>query len=278
MSSAALRSLVGAALRVGAAYVVAGAFASANAAEPAAAQRNFVSCPIVRDTQTVPCWLAEYRGELYYLGIQTDVSADFHPPLLGHRVLVEGTLKDAPRICGGLVLEPVKVSPLAELDGTCNTILPAEDRYTVPFAPRPPGPSGGRLAFDPVPGAPVAAPAPLTGLQEFVLYYDFDMLVGGRHSSVLSHVYDYASAQREARVGIACWRGAVLLSDGTQLTEREDLPLLRAQEVAKLLRGAGLLADAISVEGHRELAVPDGNGDWQERRCVVRIEPDSKLR
>jgi hypothetical protein len=269
MSGAARRSGLAAALTVAA--------SGALAAEPPATQRNFVSCPLVRDTPTVPCWLAEYRGELYYLGIQTDVSAEFHPPLLGHRVLVEGTLKEVPRICGGLVLEPVKISPLAELDGTCNTILPAEDRYTVPFAPRPPGPSGGRLAFDPLPGAS-AAPPPLTGSQEFVLYYDFDMLVGGRHSGVLSRAYDYASSQREARIGIACWRGGVLLSDGSELTERDDLPALRAQEVARLLRGAGLAADTMRIEPHVELAAADGESDWRERRCVVRVDTDSDVR
>ena len=36
---------------------------------------NFVSCPIVRDTSSVPCWLTEYQGELYFLTIQSDVSA-----------------------------------------------------------------------------------------------------------------------------------------------------------------------------------------------------------
>jgi len=41
----------------------------------------------------------------------------------------------------------VKVSPLPELDGACNAMLPAVDQYSVPFAPRPPGPSGG-LAFE----------------------------------------------------------------------------------------------------------------------------------
>ena len=72
---------------------------------------NFVSCPIVRDTPSVPCWLSAYEGELYYLGIQTDVSAEFHPPYLGHRVLVEGVIADdEPRICGGVVLEPVRIS------------------------------------------------------------------------------------------------------------------------------------------------------------------------
>ena len=242
--------------------------------KPPATQRNFVSCPIVRDTATVPCWLAEYDGELYYLGIQTDVSAEFHPPFLGHRVLVEGTVKDAPRICGGVVLEPLKIAPLAELDGTCNQIWPAEDRYTVPFAPRPPGPSGGRLAFDPGPSAaPRAAPAPLTGPQEFVLYYDFDQLVAGRHSGVLSRIYDYASAQHAKRVTITGQRGAALLSDGTLLVEREELPLKRAREVAKLLQGAGLAASVLHAEADDTAPVADGDGDWQARRTVVRVVP-----
>jgi hypothetical protein len=250
--------------------VLAGA---ASAAEPPANHRNFVSCPIVRDTPTVPCWLAEYDGELYYLGIQTDVSAEFHPPLLGHKVLVEGAIKDGPRICGGIVLEPIKISPMPELDGTCNTILPAEDQYTVPFAPRPPGPSGGRLAFDAAPGTPRQAPAPLTGPQEFILYYDFDVLVGGRHAGILSRIYNYASSLRDPKIAITCHRGETLLSDGTLLTEREELPLLRAQEVAKLLRGAGLPAAAMRLDSSSKLAPADGDNDWQERRCVVRVEP-----
>jgi hypothetical protein len=248
------------------------ACAAADAAEPLANHRNFISCPVVRDTATVPCWLAEYRGELYYLGIQTDVSAEFHPPLLGHKVLVEGTVKDGPRICGGIVLEPIKISPLAELDGTCNTILPAEDQYTVPFAPRPPGPSGGRLAFDAPPGAPRTAPAPLTGPQEFVLYYDFDMRVGGRHSGPLSRIYDYASAQRKPQIAIACQRGSTLLSDGTLIVEREGLEMERARELAKLLHAAGLAGEA-RIEGTAKLAPADGKADWQQRRCVVRVEP-----
>ncbi|HET9832672.1 MAG TPA: hypothetical protein VFP91_13205, partial [Vicinamibacterales bacterium] len=51
--------------------------------------KNFVSCPIVRDTASVPCWLAEYEGELYFLTIQSDVTSPVTPPWLGHRVLVE---------------------------------------------------------------------------------------------------------------------------------------------------------------------------------------------
>jgi len=256
-------------------FVAAAALMTAAGAadKPGAAQRNFVSCPIVRDTQTVPCWLSEYDGELYYLGIQTDVSAEFHPPFLGHKVLVEGVLKDGPRICGGLVLDPVKVSPLAEADGSCNTILPAEDRYTVPFAPRPPGPSGGRLAFDPGPGGARPQPPPLEGPQEFVLYYDFDMLVGGRHASVLARILDYATKSAKPRITITGYRGATLLSDGTTMTESEDLPTLRADEVASLLTRAGLAARSMRTEASSELETPDGDRDWQSRRTVVRVEP-----
>ncbi|MEO8467451.1 MAG: hypothetical protein ABI640_19175 [Gammaproteobacteria bacterium] len=259
-------------VRVSAVIVCLTLACAASAVEPPANHRNFISCPIVRDTPTVPCWLAEYGGELYYLGIQTDVSAEFHPPLLGHKVLVEGTVKDGPRICGGVVLEPLKVSPLAELDGTCNTILPAEEQYTVPFAPRPPGPSGGRLAFDAAPGAPRAAPPPLTGPQEFVLYYDFDMRIGGRHSNILSRIYDYASAQRKPKLDIACHRGSTLLSNGALITERADLGIERAHELVKLLRGAELVADT-HVEDTPTLTPANGNADWQQRRCVVRVEP-----
>ena len=126
------------------------ACAAAWAASPPANHRNFVSCPIVRDTTSVPCWLAQHEGELYFLTLQTDVSAPVTPPWLGHKVLVEGVVSDEPRITGGIVLNPVSLSVLPELDGSCNTMLPAEDRYNLTFEPpRPPGPSKGRLAFAP---------------------------------------------------------------------------------------------------------------------------------
>src|SRR5471030_1347112 len=92
-------------------------------------QRSFVSCPIVRDTKTVPCYLAEYEGETYFLGIQQDITSDFHPPQLKHEVLVEGTVAvdpSAPRVCGGIPLKPLSISVLKEVNLACNTLLPAE--------------------------------------------------------------------------------------------------------------------------------------------------------
>src|SRR5215471_9166073 len=171
-------------------------------------RKNFVSCPVVQDTKTVPCWLSEYGGELYYLGIQTDSSADFHPPYLGHKVLVEGVVSDEPRICGGIVLKPVVVSPLLEPDSSCNTILPAADKYTVPFAPRPPGPSGGTLVFQ-APRRTPAAEQPPYSPREFSIYYDFDQPVTGRHATVLSEIVDYAEKTEAKRVIVTSLRGVL---------------------------------------------------------------------
>src|SRR6188472_15108 len=163
---------------------------TAAAPEP---HRNFVACPIVRDTSTVPCWLAEYKGELYFLTLQTDVSAPVNPPQLGHQVLVEGVVSNEPRICGGIVLKPVTLSVLPELDNSCSTMLPAEERYNLTFeAPRPPGPSKGRLAFAQDPAAPRPVPAAVeAGPRTFVLQYDFDGLIGFRHGGQLSQIHDF---------------------------------------------------------------------------------------
>jgi hypothetical protein len=245
-------------------------------AAPLAAQeapverRNFVSCPIVRDTASVPCWLAEYDGELYFLTLQTDVSSPVTPPWLGHRVLVEGTVApDRPRICGGVVLEPVVLSVLPELDASCNTLLPAEERYNLTFEPpRPPGPSAGRLAF-----AGAAPPAPAEPPREFTLRYDFDGLVVFRHAGELTTILDAARARRSRRVTITGYRGNVLLSNGTTLTEQASLARRRAEQVATLLRGAGLTDVEYRVEWHDEPGAADGRSDAALRRVTVELAP-----
>ena len=63
----------------------------------AGSHRAFVVCPEIRDTKTSPCWLAEYSGETYFLGIQGGVAEDFYPPQLEHQVLVEGEVVAGPR-------------------------------------------------------------------------------------------------------------------------------------------------------------------------------------
>ena len=220
---------------------------------PASAQqeqrKNFAGCPVVQDTKTVPCWLSEYAGELYYLGIQTD------PPYLGHKVLVEGVVSNEPRICGGIVLKPVVVSPLPEFDSLCNTILPAVDKYTVPSASRPPG--------------PVAAP---TG-PEFPIYYDFDAPIMGRHAGILTQIVEYAEKSQAKRITVTGYRGATLLSDKTVLTEQAGIAKARAEEVADLLKRAGLSKTVIQVTFRDQPEPARGIDDWRSRRTTVRVEP-----
>lgn len=235
---------------------------------------NFVSCPIVRDTATVPCWLTEHEGELYYMGIQTDVSAEFHPPYLGHKVLVEATVADdRPRICGGIVLEPIRISVMPELDPSCNTILPAQAQYTIDFNPRPPGPSGGRLAFEAPPGEPPPElPDPPQGPKTFHLYFDIDRGVAFRHPRALVEIYEYALAIDAGRITVRGNRGATLLSDGSLVTESEGIAQRRTRQVADLLRGLGLGAD-IALEYSSEPLPADGIDDWMSRSVSVAISP-----
>jgi len=230
---------------------------------------NFVSCPIVRDTASVPCWLAEYDGELYFLTLQTDVSAPVTPPWLGHRVLVEGTVSAEPRICGGIVLKPVHLSVL-ERDASCNTMLPAEERYNLTFEPpRPPGPSKGRLAFDNAPAAPASPVTSAT--REFVVSYPFDGLVAFNHAGLLTEILEFARTANAREIEIVGYRGAVRLSNGQTIVEESTIAKKRAEQVATLLKGANLTGPSYQVVWHDEAAVATGVDDYLSRRVVVTV-------
>jgi hypothetical protein len=231
---------------------------------------SFVSCPVVRDTRSVPCWLSEYEGHPIYLTIQSDVSATVQPPMLGHKVLVEGTVSDAPQICGGTVLKDVHLSVMPERDADCNTVLPADDRYTIDFNPRPPGPSAGRLAFDPLPNT--APPPPPSGPQTIDIHFDFDKAVSFRHPAVLTGILQVASQIKAKQLHITGVRGAHRLSSGDLLQETADIGQRRAQEIANLLKGAGLQIEA-KVDWIEGLSDADGVDDWRSRRVTVQLTP-----
>jgi hypothetical protein len=255
--------------------LLAGALASA--AEPAQ-RRSFVACPIMRDTASVPCWLAEYEGETYFLTLQTDVSSPVTPPWLGHRVLVEGEVSGEPRICGGVVIKPVRLSVLPAMDASCNQVLPAEERYNLTFEPpRPPGPSKGRLAFDNSGGAPRAAAAavPAGSVREFVIPYDFDGMVGFSHPRYLRPIVDYAVASKSATIEVAGTRGAALLSNGSTMTEEAGIGRKRAEQIAMLLKSTQLASAQykFDVRWQDEPAKVDGKDDFQSRRVVVTVRP-----
>ena len=229
----------------------------------------FVACPIVQDTPSVPCWIVETGGETYYLGIQSDVSAPFNPPALGHKVLVEGSVKkDAPRICGGLVVDPVTVSIMPELSPECDELRQVDPRYNLPFdPPRPPGPSTGKLAYSYDP--PPAPPSPPYKPMDFTVPYEFEGMVNFKTPRVLAPVLKYAQLVNAQRIEIEGYRGATRLANGTILREHEGIGHARAEEIANMLRGAGVDKAQYVVTGDETATV----GGPDERHTTIRVVP-----
>lgn len=228
----------------------------------------FVACPIVQDTASVPCWLVEYQGQTYYMGIQTDVSADFSPPSLGHKVLVEGIVTDR-EICGGKVIDPIKISVMPELSPECDELRVAVPGLELGFEPpRPPGPSTGRLAFarnlqpPPVPAPPFEA-------RTYTVPYDFDGMVNFSTPRVMTPALEYAKLAGARRIEVRGFRGATRLADGSLLEEREGIARERAEEIARMFRGAGLDEVEYAIIADDEVM----EGGPSQRRVEIRVVP-----
>ncbi|MDO8801849.1 hypothetical protein [Phenylobacterium sp.] len=243
------------------------------AGAPPPAQRSFVACPMIRDTEPVPCWLAESGGELYYLGVQGDISEAFHPPQLRHRALVEGTVLDGSRVCGGVVLKPVVVSALPEIDETCAKVLPAEGFKIADF-PRGPGPAnrGRQLATGPeVPRPLPPAPQPPYGVRTWDVRFGFEGLYINVHQfrGVLDAVA-YAKASG-GQVRVEGWRAASRLSNGETLAEPVGIAQARTDKVVQALTELG--AAPVAAVAHPDLETPDGVTDPERRRVRITVRP-----
>jgi hypothetical protein len=209
------------------------------AAQVNAQNLSFVTCPIVRDTTTVPCWLAEYKGETYYLGNQGGVAQDFYPPQLNHEVLVEGIIAEGPRVCGGIPLRPVKTSVFLEINRACNTILPAEDGIEAPQSPQ----------------RPVTGAAPSwvrsDGPAESTLYFDFDDDFLSLHTATATQrLAQYFQESKGSEIQVTAFRGSSKLSNGEALIERPGIASARATKVRDILIGLGVPPAAVKVREH----------------------------
>ena len=240
------------------------------AADPTPGQHlAFVSCPIVRDTKTVPCFLAQYEGETYFLAIQQDIGAEQYPPQLLHEVLVEGTLAVGPRVCGGIPLKPISLSVLPEINRACNEILPAEESMPAPDAPRPAGPSIRRTNLG-APPPPVETPKPPFTTKTFEIHYDFDSDYTTIHTNrVINEALAYAKASN-GKMEIQAYRGATLLSNGKTLVESEAIAERRAKKLVALFTGLGLpSADVISISDATVPKTEASNGPALRRALIT---------
>lgn len=230
-------------------------------------QRNFVACPIVRDTKTVPCFLAEYEGELYYLGMQQDITSEFHPPQLKHEVLVEGRVAAGPRVCGGIPLRPVSISVVKEINLACNTLLPAEPGIEAPSGSRGAGPASARATE-----AGGESQEALKGQHEFVVLYSFnDDFLEYAGNRTVTEAAAYAKRLGASSVKVTGYRATSVLSNGDRLVEKAGLAEKRAQNMATLLRGLGVASVAV---GWKDEAEPgDGSSDPSGRRVTIVVAP-----
>lgn len=241
---------------------------------------SFVTCPIVRDTDPTPCWLAEYEGELYYLGLQQDTEAEFFPPQQGYKALIEGVLTDKPRICGGIPLEPVKATTLLpERDPSCNQILPAEG-WVAPPARRGAIPriSPGILATEidkPRPRrAPLPPPEPPFEITTFAIPFDFGSeFMLNKATRATQRAQWYALGTNARKVEVIGYRAGALLSNGKRLYEDKRLPEQRALKVAEALRDIGVGDAEIEVRWVTRSEKVTGKEDYLLRRVDVIVTP-----
>ncbi len=229
---------------------------------PPANRRNFVACPIVRDTKTMPCWLAEYDGELYFLGLQGSSASAFYPPQLNHEVLVEGTVTNEPRICGGIPLKPIRISVIAELNRGCNTLLPAEDGMEAPPAP-------ARRFVD-----SMREPGKDTSQREFNVPFDFDSDYLTLHTTrIVGETARVAKAINATKIEVTGYRATTWLSNGKKFVEAESVAAKRANKIGEILIGLGLPAATVSVNAKTEPEPCDGVTDADQRRVTIKLIP-----
>lgn len=219
-------------------------------------QRSFVACPIVRDTKTVPCFLAEYDGETYFLGVQQEAPGELHAPQLKHEVLVEGGVAPGPRVCGGIPLEPLSISVLKEVNLSCNTLLPAETGIEAPST-EPRGSANGTSK----------SPA---GPQEFSILYAFDDdILDYSGTQAIMDAAEYARRIGASTVKVGGYRATTLLSNGNRLVEKAGIAEKRAENIVMLLRGLGVTG--VTVEWKDEAEPGDGKTDAAHRRVSILI-------
>jgi len=256
-----------------------------------ATQRNFVTCPIVMDTLDVPCWVAEYEGERYYLTVQTGRGggSEVYPfsPMLGHEVLVEGTISDEPRICGGIVLRDAKLSPMQDVTPGCGKVVPGEGYRTKGSRPIIPDgdPPGDRV------NTAIPQPPPAVSREELAAQYRADVEARAQREWLVPYFFDsnylpfpaeqrtvdeaarYAAEIGASRVEIVGYRGATILSEGGRVVEKAGIAQARAEKIADIFEFFEVPREKLAVSWNEEPEHSNGIRDYEKRRVTIRVVP-----
>lgn len=247
--------------------VVAFGASTAVLAQPLAADRpgrpvSFVVCPQFRNTAR-QCWVAEVDGKTYYIGnfrIGT-------PPELLHRALVEGTAHDGETSCGAINIDPVQISPLAELDSECDTVLP--DNGSRPLEPSVFDLPAEVLARN---GADVAAPPPILTPTTFTIVFDFDgTRLNLANQAKVEMIARAIMASQVERVIVTGYAGEAHPSNAPAMVEEPAVATERAAIISNALKGIGVAEGLLKRRSAPKAAPVLGRDAVASRKVTVDV-------
>jgi len=240
------------------------------AAQAQAPIKQFIGCPIYRDTDAgrkSGCWLVTDPAD----GLRYDVTPALLKPLLGRQILVEGAVsKDDPGQCGGIVLEPVSVSVLP--DDCKEFLIPAEGHPGRPFVTP-------TSVLQPS-TVPRQLPPPPYETREYTILFELnsDFLVYQYAEMIIENavLYTRASKPQYVRItGYAATRGSNV--SGRHIREDISLAEARARMVAEAFTRLGVPSSALQLNWEGEpsssTAPEDGLVEAAKRRVTITIEP-----
>lgn len=234
----------------------------------AAEALRFIACPVYRDSDAgrkSGCWLAEDSAS----GIRYDVSLSPTKPDWNHEILVEGRVgAQGAAACGGLTLEPVRVSILP---GACT-------RHSLPAEGYP-----GRVFVlpernvRPLSEARALPPRPWTD-RRFALQFEWNrsFAVYQLDDYLLDQAITYIRAVSPRRIRITGYAAtAETLVSGRVIAERADVARERAEMAAESLRRLGVPAEKLEVSWQtaaQPAAIDGADGLAEASRRRVEIE------
>jgi outer membrane protein OmpA-like peptidoglycan-associated protein len=230
---------------------------------------QFLACPVYRDTDAgrkSGCWLATDAAT----GLRYDVSNAPGKPMTGRMMLVEGIPAPAGTadICGGAVLEPVRVAVLEE---RCQEVmLPAEGYPSKPSVL----PKEYLLPLS----MPRTPPPPPYSRQSYQIEFSFndDRLMYQHVETTIERVMLYAVASKARKIVVTGYADmAGFAVQGRRLSEPAALAKARAMAVREALVRLGVPAAGIATAWRGDPQpsdAPAGLRDVSKRRVVVTIE------
>lgn len=229
---------------------------------------SFIACPVYRDTnqgRKSGCWLADDHES----GVRYDIGGGRAKPQIGHEVLVEGVMANAPDVCGGAVLAPVHT---AVLETRCPAVMLPPENF--------PGRAFQVSAKSVLPPTDVERPLPPPPYesQQWVIQFNFqsDFLLYQYSEVILDAAAHYVKASGAKRILVTGYAATKEIRvSGRTLSEPSTLAKTRAESVAEALRRLGVDPRLMHVswrEDPKPIASSDGLDEPSKRRVTIRSE------